>query len=50
MAFLGQEFEYGVILLRGKNENNVYKIYCLPTHPQSNHITVTPPSQPSTFT
>jgi len=28
----------GAILLRGKNENIVYKISCLPSHPQSYHI------------
>jgi len=28
----------GAILLHGKNENNVYKISCLPSDPQSHHI------------
>jgi len=36
--FQVKDLSTGAILLCGKNENNVYKISCLPSHPQSHHI------------
>jgi len=33
-----KDLSTGAIILHGKNENNVYKISCLPPHPQSHHI------------